>query len=293
VPASPELPRIPGHELGRIKKRRERLLYDVLLQHGFFHRTLDIDSFNELVMRSRRALNLKRSTETSIRSALLEFADKEITERVGDLVAIKLAGGYTLIKEGAAFAPFNGVAEPEWAPVEISELRYGKLRGHKLWADMIVTVMAGSAVGAQIKQAVPVKFATTLMATAFGWPRFDRRPALGELVRMWFMALLAQGKYGTEVAEYKCLPHQAKYNKQLKKEREQPCIRGYRQRCHICPVGYFQCPRGTHRYTWLQKKCEKCDNEKAYFDPERPDQEACIFCSTKRARRHWARERMG
>jgi hypothetical protein len=108
---------------------------------------------------------------------------------------------------------------------------------------------------------------------------------------MWFNAHLVQGERGLQIDEFKCTSTQQKYNKKLREQRASPCIRQYRQQCKSCPIGYSDCPRGTHRYTWIKKECKRCHSVDAIFDPGEPGETICLACRTKRARAYARRER--
>ena len=289
-----EVPRIPDFALTRIANRRRKVSQDILIARGFSNRTLDGDMFTELVTVCRRELKLKKSCELALRETLMPFAGRELTEQVSETIALKLAGGYHLLRERRAVLPYKGVPEPTWAPVEITSVRFGRVsrRGTHLLADVAVTIMAGAGVGHLLKQEMPMRFVTTLFASWLGWPKFDRRPNHAELVKMWFMALLAPGKKGDVLKQTECVPHQLKYNKTLRLARAKPCLRGLRMNCHLCPVGYVLCERGTHRCSWITKPCPRC-KQSALFDPEEANQRVCLTCRTTKARQHWARERKG
>jgi len=291
---SSEMPRIPDFALSRIDIRRRKIQNDVLIARHFYNRILDDEAFTELVALCRKELKLKKIHELVLRETLLPFANQEVTERVAEVIALKLAGGYYALREGRPITPYSGVVGPTWMPVEISSVRYGRIsaRGTHLLADVTTLVMAGAAVGQTIKQEMPMRFVTTLFASQLGWPRFDRRPNHAELTKMWFMALVISDRQDDELVQYECVSHQLKYNKALRRRRMEPCVRGYRVRCHLCPVGYTMCPRGTHRCSWITKPCFGCKQD-ALFDPEEPSKRLCLSCRTKKARHHWARERKG
>jgi hypothetical protein len=289
-----EAPSIPDFALTRIANRRRKVQNDILIARGFSNQVLDAEAFTALVTLCRKELKLKKATEFALRETLMPFANKEVTERVAEELSLRLAGGYHLLRNGQPILPYNGVTTPTWMPVEILSVRYGKIsqRGTHVLADVVVMIMAGEGVGQIIKQVMPMKFVTTLFASRLGWPRFEQRPNHAELTRMWFMALVESGRRKDEITQYECASHQLKYNKALRKARMQPCIRGYRLRCYLCPLGYVQCERGTHRCSWITKPCPSCKKD-ALFDPEEPNQRSCLSCRTKKARRHWVRERKG
>lgn len=283
--------RIPDYDLSRIESRR-RKINDALWNGDLYYNVLDVGTFTTMVVAIRRALNLKVAHDVVLRETLIEFADTELTARVADMVALRVAGGFHLIRVGTPIQQFNGLPdEGEWAPVEVEELRLGPIRHNKLYLDMTCLVMAGTAVGQEVKQQVPGKFAVAVLSRELGWPQYKARPTHSELVRTWFFGWLVPGKFQPiQIADFKCMPHQKKYNKQLRDARNSPCIRDYRHQCRSCPIGYSECERGTHRYTWVFKDCPKC-HKRSIYDPSDPGAKLCLKCRAQSSKLFWAEER--
>jgi len=281
---------IPDFDLLRIDARR-RKVYDALRAHSMYYQILDQVTYAHLIVVVRRALRLKVIHDPILRESLMEFAGLELTERVGDMLALKLAGAFNQLKKGKPIKPFAGLKEGEWAPVEIAEMRFGRVHNNKLFIDMTTLVMAGTAVGQELCQRLPGKFMATVLAQELGWPKYRIHPTHSELVQLWFTGLLALGDKGQlQIFEFKCMPHQQRYNKSLRAGRNTPCIRDYRQQCRTCPIGYAECHRGTHRYTWIRKDCKRCKTF-TIFDPSEPGETVCLLCRAKTARTVWAQER--
>jgi hypothetical protein len=285
--------RIIDNDLGRIQKRRVKIINDVFWEHGYYDQILTQDTFTQLVKDIVRITKLPHGAEEALATTLLEFSDRELTQRLGDLIALKVSGGFHTLKSFKPIAPFSGLADKQWAPVEIAELRYGFVKRNKTYARMRAIVMAGSAVGYELRKVLSMKFVTTIMARELAWGRRDPRPAHSELVQMWFLAELTPTDKGTDIGDFKCAPQHKKHNKGLRRIRSNPCIRHLNHKCHACPLGYHDCWRGTHRYTWIFRTCKRCKKEKAAFDPERPNADVCLACQSQSTRAFWARERRG
>ncbi len=283
--------RIPDYDLSRIDRRR-RKINDALWNAELYYNVLDVSTFHHMITVLRRALNLKVAHDNVLCETLVEFADVELTAGVSDRIALRVAGGFKQIREGKPVQQFTGLAdEGEWAPVEIEEMRLGSIRRNKLYLDMTCLVMAGTAVGQELRQALPGRFAVGVLSRELGWPRFKARPTHSEMVRTWFCGWLVPAPYRKiQIAEFKCLPHQQKYNKALRAARNTPCIRDYRHQCRTCPIGYVECDRGTHRYTWVLKDCPKC-GQRSIYDPSVPNARICLKCRSKKSRQFWAEER--
>jgi hypothetical protein len=286
---SDEYRRIPEYDLGRLRARRRKFLDNTL---DFVGLTLEGVVFDALVRKTKRLFQIK--DERVIRETLLPYVGQDFATLTRDQLALTVVGGYATMRSGEPIRPFYGLAEPEWAPVEIDEVCYGHVHKGRTFANMTVLVMAGTAVGQMLRKQLPMRFVTTGLARRLAWPLRDPRPVHNELVGMSFMAQLVQDdRQRLDIKEFICVPHQVKYNRKIRQRRQEPCVRHYRQRCHTCPVGHTSCCRGTHRHTWVFKPCKVCKREKAPFDPWKSRATVCISCSTKTARAHWSRERKG
>lgn len=285
-----EAVRIPAFDLGRIRQWRKKI---ILKLTPFYDLVLDKAQLDRLVTTLKTRLKLNNEyidQEGALRESLLDFVGQEVTNRVGDQIAMKVAGGLSLIREGK---PVTGLMEePGWYPVMITDMRFGRVIRNKTRINMTVMVTAGTMAGREILKSVSYKLVAWMLANELAWSMNDMRPLHGEMVGMWFMAYILMGDRGLDIDEMKCLDQHKRYNKKLKKMRASACIRHYNQRCHTCPVGYTECMLGTHRYTWLVKPCKQCNRKHAAFDPEHKGAKACISCQTKDVRAHWARERM-
>jgi hypothetical protein len=285
-----EAVRVPAFDLGRVRQWRKKI---TLRFTSFYGMIIDEPQMQRLVGTMCSVLKLKTDEqEIALRRSLLEFVGQEMTGRVGDQIATKLAGGLSLIRDGE---PVTGILKEEgWYPVMVTDMRFARVLNGKTRLNMTVMVTAGSMSGREILTMVSYKLVMWMMANELAWSMRDMRPLHSELVGMWFLGYIKQGKDGKlAIGEIKCLDQHKRYNKKLRKQRAGPCIRHYNQRCHTCPIGYSECMLGTHRYTWIVKKCQMCQRPHAAFDPEQKNAKACISCQTRDVRAHWARERMG
>ena len=179
-------------------------------------------------------------------------------------------------------------------PLEVSEMRFDAARQQRAYVKMTAMILTGSLAGRMLTQSMPAKATSIFFANNLGWAKFGPRPVHSELVQMKFMGLVVEdGRKGLQVDEYKCTAGQLKLNKQLREERAEPCLYGHRFQCKTCPIGYSKCQRGTHRYTWVPRHCQQCQDDRAIFDPAEPNMKVCLSCRSKQARATWAQERRG
>jgi hypothetical protein len=280
--------RNPDHELLRINTRRIRI-QDALGDASLYHTTLTTDTLRSVTQVIRKAVKLRPMHDDAIRESLLDFVGKELTTRIGDMLSLRIAGGWQLLSHGQPIQPYAG-SNGESVPLEITELRFDRIRNGKVHLELRTVAMAGSAVGVEFKQSVPRKFIVYKLAHDLGWPRSAHAPAHSELVRMWFTGTLGRARNKMVIATFDCKPHQQQYNKQLRGERAKACIRDYQFQCRACPIGYESCARATHRYTWVQKPCVKCGATQAWFDPEDIMSKICLRCKVKPMHAVWALE---
>jgi hypothetical protein len=65
-------------------------------------------------------------------------------------------------------------------------------------------------------------------------------------------------------------------------DRDYTCPEGKPQSfpCHFCSTGFLKCPAATHMHDWYQGRCNACDKNDAYFDPD-ISRELCVDCFIK------------
>lgn len=285
-------PKLPTFNYARLNARRSRVYAGIM---DWLGHVLDPEMFDVIVDIVRRALKLGRAYERVLRDTLLEFAGLELTEEMNDRIAIRAAGGYDSIKKGNPVTSMNSVPpKGAWMPVEIAEMRFDSVRNHKARVKMTAVILTGGLAGHIFMQVMPAKATSIFFANSLGWAKFGPRPIHSELVQMKFTGRVVKDeRKGLQVDEYKCTPGQLKLNKELRTSRAEPCLKGHRYQCKTCPIGYSRCVRGTHRYTWSPRFCERCKDERAIFDPAEANTKICLSCRSQPVRAAWARERRG
>lgn len=286
----------PAFNYARWNERRERI-YTACISHAhLMGQILDPDVFSELSVLLRCTLRLTKDHEVALRNSLLEFAGMELTEEAADRIAVKLAGGFDIIKKtGKPIISSTAIAEKgEWMAIEVAEMRFDSIRGNKARVRLTALVLTGQLSGRTFTQVMPARATTYFFANSLGWGKYEARPTHSELVQMKFTGLVVSDRRdGFQIDEYKCTPGQLKLNKALRARRDEPCLRNHRYQCKICPIGYSKCPRGTHRYTWVTRLCTSCKDERAIFDPAEPNVKVCLLCRSRSVRSAWAQERRG
>jgi len=109
-----------------------------------------------------------------------------------------------------------------------------------------------------------------------------------ELTRMRFMALfnLDSCEDGLNCKKIACTGSMKKWNRSIMQKRQREgfnCPFNFplaTHPCHLCEKGYMVCPAACHRLNYTRKMCVKCNNPKAFFDPERPGS-VCVDCLSR------------
>ena len=276
--------------ISRLQIRRRQIL-TALIANRMMGETLDDEMFNRFVGVVRSAARLPMQATDALRATLIRFNSAELTHSTADMTAMLVAGSHAQLKRGEPLLVNAGLPpEGVWAPLEIKEMRFDAVRKGRLFCRMTALVMTGPLVGQEVKQSLPARYLQAI-SREFGFKRFTR-PVHTEFVGMWFCGHLAYDKRGSVVFdEFEVLPHQKTFNKKLTARRDEPCARNSQRQCKTCPIGYSDCSRATHRYTWVKRKCSKCKSDKALFDPSEADEQVCLSCRARGARTHWAAER--
>lgn len=198
-------------------------------------------------------------------------------------LSLKLSGGSDWMRTWAR--PLHATLVP---PSETERAYLVVMAAHAVTAPEPVVyleflILSGSMAGHRFKRRFTTRFMKLLARdVAFSY----RRPWRGnpnELALMWLEADLCASKYGLTFDHYTSpLPSKLlSHNRRLVANRNSPCLRGYFWPCSTCPLGYDQCPRGTHAETYPRRACHiggvlEPDHD-GFFEPGHVGQ-VCMEC---------------
>lgn len=235
----------------------------------------------------------------TLEDSLSHLAGTYVTDRVLDAVCWRMAGNVKRLKQRKAVPPWHVQRVPEWVPVQVTACKRERTSKGKLGARFQFRVLAGTPAGLFMEKFWSLKFCRYIAVDCgFSKYRKSRRvipfpyTAPEQLVGLRLFARvmpkLSDKEPGFDGIGFTATT--TKFNKvtlgcrfrrnesfrcQLKMTHEQ-------LQCHHCPVGFVKCRAATHRHDWVQKACPECNDDEAYFDPERKS-ETCIDCTIKAA----------
>lgn len=236
-------------------------------------------------------------TRGILEESLRDLAGQPLTAELIKQTAWRICGNVTRLRHRRAVPPWHVQRLPEWAPLQIISCRRSKSNKGVPGATFGICVLAGTAAGLVLLRWWSLK-QCRYRATDFGFSRPVSLNAKGvarypyqapeQLVNLRLYGLLEPrlcvGGPMFEICGF--VPAVVEHNRRLIQFRERvqksDCPMGFAPNeppCHRCPVGYEQCPGGTHKRNWTQAECPRCKNPAAAIDPDMPDE--CIDCRAK------------
>ena len=208
------------------------------------------------------------------------FTGQHLTNEAMLKLSSLIAGNLPTLRVGSPVPLWTGQEDEEWVLLFVMSARRSLTPRRKLLGGkLLLQVMCGPASGQVFEQFFTDR-ALQRLARHIGMMnrRSYRRPHPTEFGQMKFAGKLVPGEK-LSINEYWERPSLNKRNRDLLKKRGpgKRCPRNYVIQCYACPVGFLDCPLGTHKYTFTQKHCSRC-GELGYFDPDNPGQRWCQHC---------------
>lgn len=221
--------------------------------------------------------------------SLLELLGQELTAGALRKAAWRIAGNVKRLHKGEPAPVWRQQPQPEWMPVQcLSGNLYYPFKGGRASGLFRLRILAGRACPMIIQKRWSLRFLHK-MARDLGFSRKQpqyRYHDFRELVNLrWYVLIDPQLNATTPAFDVvKCPGSLQTFNKQIIHMRARlprgfVCPRGFKHPCYRCPVGYDQCPAGTHRSTYVPGNCAKCQ-ERRWFDPD-VETELCVECHAK------------
>ena len=260
---------------------RDRLVTRVLAL--YYETPLQGDVLDQVVTQLRRELPNGISRDVLFES-VRGLAGVTLTELEATRLAWRLAGNIPRLRTGEAATPWATQREDEWVPLQITQALEGRDRRDKRGYHFTFRVLAGSSCPDTLNAFWSRAF-IRMVARRIGfgapWGRypFHRGPELVGL-RLLGEVSASRSVYRPTFHEVAAPSGLIKWNRERvlrQRLRIIPCPLGFQHACHRCAVGYDQCVAGTHRSAYVQRTCDLCGTEAAYFDPDRQTPH-CISC---------------
>lgn len=227
----------------------------------------------------------KKITPAAVMDSLRPYAGQPLTEKLLKQLAWRIAGNVHRLSAGKYAGPWTRQDEDEWMPLQIVDSAVGRSSTGAPGATFRFKVLAGSACTELVSRFWSRKFCRFL-ADRFGFSKPWGKYPFRDTVQLVGMRLLGEFKQelclGQPVFDKIMVSGPLKsHNQHLAKSRARvgfECPEGYKHECRHCPIGYDQCPVGTHPYTYHVQHCDQCLQE-SYFDKR--NNICCIACQER------------
>jgi len=198
--------------------------------------------------------------------------------------AWRIAGNLPQLKQRQSVRTWTRQHRDEWVPMQVLDVTAARNRYGNFGSLMTFQILAGSPCGMHVQKfwSRTVLFA---LAKRMGFSRTEgQRPFQHpvEYVNLRLLGMLeaARSEEAPFFHQVDCPSNFLTWNKDIQDRRvkiKHPCPRGWQHPCHLCAVGYDQCPAGTHPYTYVMQECNHCGTRA----PFNPHQDYCIQCTEK------------
>jgi len=189
--------------------------------------------------------------------SIRNLAGNMLTEELMDDTAWRLAGNLDRLKSGIAVPPWTVQTEKEWMPVHFIQREFGQTSTGAPGSFFDLRILAGTACPLTIKTFLTSGVCGLFARTCGYTNRRGDRPYghASELCNLRTLALIdpehcRQGKPG--FWDIDCKPAYKKWNLSIIDKRFRrgfECPHDFMHHCYQCPVGYLDCPAGTHPFT--------------------------------------------
>jgi len=250
----------PGRVLRLSQILQERTLWsEHLWRPGLQGRSLsDHEILEELVVELQKLTLLPA---TLLRNSLLSFRHLPLDYPLLSDICMRISGARRWMSETGM--PVTSQPSPPGVLGEHTQVaivdHYPDMRGlddkPRVWLQF--RILRGRTAGIAFRNSLPRKFLWVL-SRELSWTR--RRPwngDPGEFCQMWCGGVLLPDKYDWARLDRIAVDGEMReHNDRLRRRRQRPCLRGYKWECSDCPIGYTDCPRGTHPRTWGVRTCK-------------------------------------
>lgn len=278
----------PTYSPAKMASERERL---VNAMSGAVGLTPSGTGFETLVTLLSSAVgSLPRASGQVVKETIRSLPNRPVTEDDVEALVWRIVGNAKSFKAGRPASPWRSQSADEWVPLEI--LRVIGMRGpdKAIRWSVWVRVLSGTPCPKVVKLSWS-QAQCSMIARRVGFTqRFGKYPYSNP---MQLVRLQLWGKISAERSEsrpvfsaFECSPTLESGNREILRMRllrDPPCPARYTYPCHVCAIGYDQCPAGTHPLSYEFSLCSKCNRTTA-FDPAEDSSEACVDCLRKARR---------
>lgn len=274
----------PSFNLADILRRRDRLYRQVM--QPLLNQTIDGNGLDQLVIDLRRVLP-SEATRDAVFESVRSIAGRLVTQTLAYQVAWRLAGNLPRLRDGQPVGPWSVQHEDEWIPVQVLRCFSARDNRDRMGSEFSFRVLAGTSCPMRIRafwSKRVVRYVAARVGFSSPWHDYPFTRA-EQLVGLRFLAFVEQARSRTlpEFHEIECPDSIVKWNREqvlrlrLRVAGEK-CPHEWRHPCHLCAVGYEECPAATHRLNYEMGSCTQCGKNDVAFDPEEQSL-YCISCN--------------
>lgn len=278
----------PSFSVERILADRDRLREQVL--YDCYGAQLEGPAYAQVAARLAGALKVN---EAAVYESMKNTLGKLLTADLAFELCWRLAGNLPRLRRGEAVPLWSGQQQPEWAPLQILSCvpsqRHARGGGRIGFAYQGL-LLAGSAAGRGVNFFWSREM-ISVAALRLGHTRMRGKHPLqaSEELVQYRLCVYLDPELSRSSPQFQQLhvPSAMKeYNQKLIRARWREgwvCPQQYTHGCHVCPVGYDQCPVACHPYTHVAAICTGC-RANNWHDPDPSyDTQHCLACRYRQA----------
>lgn len=228
---------------------------------------------------------------TTVSKSLIDLLGKELSEELLQPVAWRLAGNVRRLRDGIPATVWTRQQVDEWVPLLVKEVKLTHSRLGKPEAELITKAVAGSPASMPISLTWSRKFCharSRHVGFTPGWGKLPYRHPY-EFVGLRLTGMVSAEESNGHPVVSKVLDDEpssvVNYNRRIisarlrRPESGFTCPKEYEHPCHLCPIGYDDCPVGTHPNTFVMRYCTTCKQDN-WSDPGRRGK-VCVDCAAR------------
>lgn len=225
---------------------------------------------------------------SAVRQSLMSLVGQDFTRDSLNEMAWRLAGNVDKLRDGKTVSKWVSQASDEVVPVQIIESYPTVTRFGEFATKFVVRVLAGTPcpmILDTVWNSSRCRYRSAHLGFSAPWGKYPyKHPA--QFVGLRMHVLLEAAKSGAKPYFELGIEEEPNsiiaYNRKLLVARARlpggfECPQGFDHPCHLCPIGYRDCPAACHPLTYESRVCPRCGDEQ-WFDPARKKQKHCIEC---------------
>ncbi len=287
-----------SYPIGQILLTRNELART--LTGDFLGKTVSGESFDKFVRVVQYGLPGELDLET-LADSVRNVIGQPLTEPFLKDTAWRLAGNLPRLRRRRPVPPWTTQLLREWVPIQIMDMERKRNKQEQFGGLFTFQVLAGTPSSLKIQRWWSLrycrylsrlfKFSRGVSDKSATVPKFPFG-VVEQLVTLRFYGLIdpALCEVGEPMFDKVKMPaavgawNLEQLRHRFRIDAKHPCPEGHPTSfpCHNCPLSFYQCRAATHSRTYVQRPCEACGEQGAYFDPLDP--EACVACRRKNPR---------